>query len=555
MYELYQGEVSNARVAAERAEKTSEKTAKSLKESEEGLTPVKQVTIDALEQWKKVGVDYEKIIDERFSQRREDRLTAKKIGSALEVDGQIVGVERIREHIFKITDAAWWAKGENRELARRMLSDEAIAKGIIETFGIDTGGKTISIMGIGNITYENCFTEISTRRQTLDDARDKLIEEKAKGTKGNALKQFEDAVNDANTEIKKYEQPLLREVLPYLQQGNEFQIGDTMRYLIRQGLDSASDGRPFWYGDQGEEYTKPEAELTLEAASILEEHKGRAIFIETNKRGQGEAPRVQWEGELQDIQFGALGFPILNPTAELTFRIIQDLDRTQASATVDVMINENFLQTLPDRLTTPVADSIRELFYDNNDTPPTLRTEIRARDRSTMERLFNGENGRQIDNKGNMWLNVVNNDNRDNLRENSSEQLLDMINMTVSPEAATDIAVSTANTILQMTPDQRLSIVKGLDEVFVPNFQILEAPGTTVDVAMQYDNEGNLWILNNAGGPRQPLETFYQEREEAYRRSLGVQTLNPVQRATLREQFRRVQEELGRAVLLRQQLR
>lgn len=545
------GELAKAKAAAERARKSRDKATKALHEGQEGLTPVKSVQVDALRQWKKVGTEgYAKIMDERFDQHRGDRLTAAKMGSTAELDGQIVGAEKIREHIFRITDPEWWTKEENRDLARRMLSDEAIAKGIIETFRIDTGGKTVTIAGVGNVTYADCFMEIGYRRQTLETARDKLIEEKAKGTTGAALKPFEDAVDVAKKEIQTYEKPLLKDLLPNLQNANEFQIGDTMRYLVRQGLDSAADGNPFWNGEQGEAYLKPDAELMLEVESILAQDKGKATFVETNMRGYGSAPRVEWEGELDHVQNAVFGFPIIDPTNELTFRVSQDLDRTEVSAVVDVLINENFLQALPLRLPPTIAPEIRDLFYDMSQTPPTLRREIRARDRSAMERMFRSS-GSEIDNRGNMWITVLD----DSLRRNSSTQMLNLIDGSVAPDASTHIAVATANTVLEMTPSQRLNVVKGLHEVFVPGVQHLESPGTIVDYAIQFDNDGNLWVMNNAGGERQILENFYAEREEAYRNSLGVQTLNPAQRAQLQGELIKIQEQIGRDILLRQQRR
>ena len=552
------GELASARTARAKARTDKDTATYAVTEGQKGLTPEKQVQVNALEQWKKVGENYGAIVTERFRKHdRGDRLRGAALGSTADIDGEIQGAARIREHIFDITDPKWWTNEENRELAKRMLSDEAIAKGVIDAFSIDTGRMKIADPAPGaaagaTISVEQCFTQIEGKRKTLDDALDKLAKAKAEGKKDKALDSFKKNVKDARDDIQAYEKPLLQAVLPYVQQANEFQRGTLMDGLVRQALDAAGQGQAFWNGLKGKEFIKPQAELTATAEAILDEHKGVATFAETNMEGYGEAPRVVWEGELGKVQAAAFGFVVLDPTAELTFKITNDLDREEASATVDVLINEEFLKTLPLNLVpgTAVADEIRELFYDTSITPPGLRSEIRARDRAGIERLLR-ERGRRIDNRGNMWLSVM----TGSLQANTSDDLLDRIDTSVSPDAGRAIAVATANTILAMTPDERLEKVKALQEVFVSGFQLLEAPGTVLDLAIQYDNDGVLWIQKNAGGSRQPLEAFYTDRERAYREFLGVQNLNPSQRAALQDQFRIIQEELGRRVIEVEMLR
>jgi len=571
------GELGAAARTRDNARNDRDKAKRALKEANEGLTPEGEVKVDALKQWKIVGTDYEKIINERFGQRREDRLTAAKLGSIL-IDtstGQVEGAERVREHLFRVTDAAWWAKPANKELARRLLSDEAIAKGIIETFRIDTGGKTIAVTtapGVTtNMSYGDCFTAIDTARGDLDKALDKLAKAKAEKKTGAALTRVETEVRNARVEIQKYENPLLQAVLPYLKDANEFQIGDTMRYLVRHGLDAAAIGNPYY---NGEAFVRPEAELTLEAESILQQHKGKVTFIETNMGGMGEAPRVQWEGEHAGINPAIFGLPptyvdaagnthpYIDPTIDMTFRVTQNIDRGQVGASVDVLVNEQFLQALPDNLPAGVGatlpEEIRNLFYEQIGPELRLRTELRGRDRNTLQR-FIASRRQQIDNRGNMWLAVR---KQGELTTITAQEMLTDLDAELTPGAGINFAVATANTALAMNPSERLNILRGIDRIdtIAPFANLEKTSATAAGYSIDFDNSGRLWITeidnNNVRiGPRQELSHFYDVQAESFRRRLGVQTLDAAQRDTLQADFRIIQERIGREALSAQQQR
>lgn len=151
---------------------------------------VKQEQADALDQWVAVGQpeNYEKIIALPFKQRYGDKFTGDQLSNTkVQVDGEIVGAELIREYIFGVIDHKSWINTKKRELARKMLSDKAIAQAIIYTFQIDTSILDVSADG----------------------------------------------------------KTLLKNVLPYLNNATRFQEGDTLRFMIQEGLRSAEDGNPY----------------------------------------------------------------------------------------------------------------------------------------------------------------------------------------------------------------------------------------------------------------------------------------------------------------------
>ncbi|HVF69062.1 MAG TPA: hypothetical protein VNA13_00705 [Xanthomonadales bacterium] len=99
-----------------------------------------------LEIWKSVmerdsnGVlNYEKIISTGFAQGGDEaRYTQDQFADTTATGGTFVGAELLRESIFGVIKDEWVSDPKNKALIRKMLSDEAIGRGIVRIFSIDT---------------------------------------------------------------------------------------------------------------------------------------------------------------------------------------------------------------------------------------------------------------------------------------------------------------------------------------------------------------------------------------------------------------------------------
>ena len=165
----------------------------------------------ALRKWNEVVGGYDKIVDARFSQKHTDEYSRERLADIEETaDEKIKGAERIREHVFRLVL-------ENKadydpELARNMLSDEAIARAIIWVYKLDP--KTVT----------NTDGKIS-----------------------------------------------IKLALPYLR-SSQFQVGDLLRFMIHEGLKSAERGNPYLTLDKY--FETPQPDLRLEAESIYRQGLG-----------------------------------------------------------------------------------------------------------------------------------------------------------------------------------------------------------------------------------------------------------------------------------------
>jgi hypothetical protein len=499
--------------------------------------------VEALRRWGATGKPdaYGEVIDRRFSQKRESEFGRDKLANVTIINGEIAGADLIRKHIFAVTaeGKAWFAKPENQELARKMLSDEAIARGIMETFRIDTAGGEINIAG-ATYTYEGLLAQIEPRRIRAENAHNQLQAEKAKSAPDPAeLARLETSVKRTTVDLKKYEQPLLTSLLPRLENATQFQVGDTLRFLINEGVKSAANGEPFL--KVPDYYLRPSTELDLRTKSILEEDMGNVdLEIRDTMR-----PRVTWEGPVRTVNGRIFGSPLNISDTEFNFRVTEEFNRGQVASRVQVEVNEEFLKHLPLHENAAMPEEIRRYFY-------TAAGEVRTDIRSMTDKL---NNGRELKDFGlPAWISVsdpVLNAGRgqsDRFEEASSGAMLNALGSIYSSEIPQKLSIETANKVLELRPEERLKVIKGFENMEITFNMIGVGP---TDVRVRFDNEGNFWIAKPDGSDENQLEEYYSRREAQYRGDR--QTLTADERQELHAELATIQQYIGMGILENQE--
>jgi hypothetical protein len=135
----------------------------------------------ALRRWKLIGQDssYEQLVDHCFSREYRDPINRPLI-------------DVLRKLVFTSTveGRVWWTDSANRDLAFRMLPDEAVTSAFIEICRIGAAEPGLS-MGAAEVS---------------------------------------------------------RRALPALGDTTHFQVGDTLRFLIHAGLEASAEGKPYLTG-------------------------------------------------------------------------------------------------------------------------------------------------------------------------------------------------------------------------------------------------------------------------------------------------------------------
>ncbi len=490
----------------------------------------------ALERWKVLAepTNYEKIIDTRFTQGHQGRYQRGRLAdTTVGTDGEMVGAELIREHIFGVTDAAnGYRTAEQRERGRRMISDEAIARSIIEVFRVDIHEGPIPINAL--------LTNVTNDRGTLATAEQALRAAIAAGTTGPALALFEAAVTTARGSLRTNEQTLVGRVLPMLRDATNFDTGDVLRFVIHEGLLSAARGEPYLAVPTEYQQQQPERRLTAEA--ILGENMGGVSITEEKILGIPGVPAVpvvQWEGSLAGINTGPggafEGFTIA-PDTDLNFRIrttfrsgniVTGAGRDEVGCVIAVETDEALLQSLPDNAPVNCPPEILRQFYDRNRV-------IRTRDMRLLRDVPT-------------WIDIP----APLLPVNpGTPDILAPINGGLSPDASQRVSVATANDILNRSPQERQRIVRGFREV------PLVSP--TLRLSVTFDNDGQFWIQatpvlpgGTLGTPIvQELDTYFNAQSAAYE-LLPVTSPGapPGPREQLRDRLQQLQEHVGREIL------
>lgn len=527
-YDPAKADFNTKKTAKENAEN---QLAAKRKEIERGEVPAdKKEQAEALRRWREVHNGFETIVDSRFSQKHGDEFSRERLASTDErSSGQIDGAERIREQIFLLVNKA----GYNPELARKMLSDETIARAIVWVYKIDTARP---IDATGN-TVNNLFYQLDLRRNSLTTTKETLTTTPARQT--GVRKSLEDSISNIEAEIRNMEKQLVRSVLPHLH-GSQFQAGDLIRFLANEGLKSAEKGNPYLELSEYFRQTKPE--LRLAGESIYREGLGQTRIQERD---------LTWEGDLPDTAFSRF----FGDSLALRYRIQEHFERESAQYAIEVETNGRFLQSLPDHAHVNTPEAIRRIFYDENNN---LRTEIRGRDRFELARMIRER--RLISPLINIpqWVRIQEGNVVNAPGVPASEGALNAL-APISPDIPRTVNSSTADYILQTTPQERLKLLKGLSiEVPAMAIPLAENPAELHTYTIDFDNAGRFFITditNPAAPQRLELNAFFERRLGQYTRHLGVQTLNTQERNSLRGEFLQIQSVLGREILRGQQRR
>ena len=477
-----QEDFNRKKEAKEQAEAKLKKQQETLME----ISPETKEQAKALRRWNEVAGGYEQIINARFDQKYAEEYTRERLADVKErPDGQIEGAERIREHIFYLIN-----KGEyDPELARKMLSDETIARAIIWVYKIDP--ETISANG-------NSLNQLLS---DLNETKDMIKE--APGDK------------DLLNEKADQEKEIMKLALPHLR-SSQFKTGDLLRFMAHEGLKSAEHGNP--YLQLSEYYQTPAPELRLEAESIYRQEVGNIdIDIKTNT--------VSWIGPVTSSTIPGL----INNNLPRTYRIDQQINPGNDTYSIEVLTDQRLLQSLPDRRLSSLPPEIQEAFYDEDGN---LRADRKPFGSWTM-----------IDQDSLQTTDHV----LPRLEERVSPELSRLI-----PAAAADYMLQkTPQERLEIL--KRFSANIGasfLSTIEVPLIEdIYEGVPKRHNYTIDFDNSGNFLITDASTGSRQELKAFYQRRLEKFTNKLTLQAINAKQRETLRDDFLQVQSALGQEIL------
>lgn len=187
--------------------------------------------IDGETRWTDVASGRPRVYETEFSQREGDPFTNPNLTSTeVTRENQVMGAERIRELIIQTANKLGW----NPELARKMLSDETIARAVLIYFGIDfatavTVPPTPGAAGVAPTTFNNLLEEIQTRRDALEFLPSNQTQRRA------ALEQ----------EIRQAEINTTRATLSYISGEHRSKISSLINFVINEGIRSAEKGQPF----------------------------------------------------------------------------------------------------------------------------------------------------------------------------------------------------------------------------------------------------------------------------------------------------------------------
>lgn len=476
----------------------------------------------ALQEWKKVAdpVNYEKIIDTRFTQGHQGRFQRERLADTTIRNGEMVGAELLREHVFGIVDTTeGYRTAEQKERGRRMLSDEAIARSIIEAFRVDIDQGTPS--------HRDLLMFVDYDKSAVGSAELALRNAVAAGAATATLTTLEANVTAARGALRTSEQALLGGLLPRLRDATNFDVGDVLRFAIHEGLTSAAVGEPYLEVPGYYEAQQPERRLRAEA--IIGEDAGGVTIIEGT---QIRPPAVLWQGPLADVQTGPgsllEGLNVASPDTDLNFRIRTNFNAGPGGTQciIEVQTDEALLQSLPDLRSPNIPPAIAEQFYDNTGR-------LRTRERRLLTSVPT-------------WLRVP---VPGTLAVNPGiPNIFAPLDVDLSPEVSEKINVSTANDVMSRSPEERRRIVRGFRNANIGPISLPNPAGgpninTTATVTM--DNNGEFWIdiptlgrqqLSGAGG-------YFDDQRELYEQS------DPLVQTVIQDSLRTLQEGIGREIM------
>lgn len=519
--------------------KTADDALKAKQDEIEKGSPEKVEQAKALRLWAKAGPKVGDILNARAGRGRENRYTREDLSNTnATADGQIQGAERLRELIFSSFYANTPEEGVtvyDPVLARKMLSDEAIARAIIYIYQVDTG-QTIDIGGT-QTRLADALANIDTNRNLLANPPAPL-----RPRRQAALER----------QLRQSRASVLKAVLPRIK-GSEFQTNDLIRFIVHNGADATQYGNPFLQLDQRFAETAPA--LQLEAESIYRPGNGRTSMQEHY---------VTWDGDIVEDDLLSRYFGTSLP---LHYRIRQNFNRDTVMARTEVEVDQRFLDILPDSVAglpplQPALDAeVRRIFYDANGN---LRTEIRARDRLELARMIQTADPTLPFLNIPRWLPVDAHTFRDLFQNLAEQQVFNAVDTNIAANLSQRLAASAADYILHRSRPERQRLLRGMPTVIpvnnVPRLAGPLGPEPPHNFRIDYDNNGDFRIadVTDPNNPQVhlPINEYFQRRLEEYRQALGgVQTPTPEQRAQLQQEFLPILQAIGKQILIAQQMR
>ena len=494
-----QKEFDQKKAAKENAEKALKEKQKA---GEAEVSPEAKEKAKALRKWNEVVGGYDKIVNARFSQKYTDDYARERLADIEETsDGEIKGAERIREHIFRLVNEGGYAP----ILARKMLSDETIARAIIWNYKLDTQRPIDSADNLATLLWK-----LQLRKDTLLTTSNTLTETPASQTKKRA--DLEKGILQNKLEIHNAKKQLIRSVLPYLR-SSQFQVGDLLRFMIHEGVKSAERGNPYLALDKY--FETPEPELRLEAESIYREGVGEVKRMEDNE--------MVWEGTVANPIIPN-GFAHINPLyCSAGFKFSPD----RVDYNLYVKVDRGFLESLPAEINDLLPEEVKS-FYDESGKLRTDRPITRIK---LYESLADAP-------------------------PNTTDEALDALDHQISNELSQGLAASVGDYFLKKSQTERLQILSGFHTVSVTGVGLTENPTELHNYQISLDKAGNFFIqdiTDPASTKEYELAHFFQKRLKDFK---GTKfSLSQDERKTQQEEFIKILDPLGREILRAQQRR
>ncbi|KKQ34767.1 MAG: hypothetical protein US51_C0028G0002 [Microgenomates group bacterium GW2011_GWA2_37_6] len=218
--------LNTAKTAAKTAGETH---AIKVKELDAGPSAESKQRADDLEEWGTAFDKYGSIMDTQRKQKAGDPYTLDRLSdSTLRADGQIEGAERIRESIFLVADPSKYSP----EQARRLISNDAIAKGVIHIYEIPINVT----MGTSGRTIRQIGSDIEAQQQRLNAL---LALAPAARTPN-----YDTLVAIARTNVNNNQLELIQTTISSISSTDRIKALRLLDFLAKEGAKSAQKGNP-----------------------------------------------------------------------------------------------------------------------------------------------------------------------------------------------------------------------------------------------------------------------------------------------------------------------
>ena len=473
---------------------------KALKEAQEGAPEGKEKG-KALREWKKLNDTPSKqneilneVLTGNFSAYSIDKLT----DLTERVPGQIEGMERMRELIFKTLNN----ENYDPDRARKMLPDEAIAKAMTWVFRLDTQ-KDRAITG-GTVKIQDIMTTLQTFQTELSQFEVDL------NTLESASPRIQTDIDAKRVEIATKQREISEKghdfgklVIPELKSRSRFERGELFRFIIDQGVLSAADqGDPrLNLNDFDSQIQAMTPEVFAKDGEIFDEERfGHTQITEES---------IVWEDTLTRPLASRTGTDL-----DLTYQItLKSGEAGEIGRQMAIKTDQHFLERLPRSITAArppwVTDEMAKLFYKDGN----LRTEYQHE--NAWWRVWKLRNPDLQIPAYAAW---------DEVQHANSTSAINAIN-TELPGSGERIPKSVGFTAFyELSPEQRLARLRGMDSkltgidldltgVHDPSY--LPFPD---NYSVEFDGSGEFYIHQGANKKRWDL--FFKDIQTGYKGAL-----------------------------------